>query len=298
MVQIFSTRTDKPHAYQFGEYQNQLAFDPVEIATSSDLKTWTSSFDIADLTNVYLTDFDWLPSVKGDTYATLGARNGTMLTNKRYDQRDMVLLFYAYLRDADDQKLALQALSGYLAREDPYWITFSNAGYHAYKVQYKSIAPTYIGERYMTIQVTLNNLTGVSQSAVTTQNIDNITAYGLGLNGLSRMNYTFSDSSFSVYNAGDLPIDPVVQNDYLLLTIKGNGKVTLKNNDTGDSFTYNTDLHGGDILTLNGVNPYLNGSNCGLNTNNGIIRLKQGENHFSMSGGNSISFDFYFKYLN
>lgn len=298
MIQIFSTRTDKPHAYRFGEYQNQLAFNPVEIAISNDLKSWKSSFDIADLSNIYLTDFDWLASVKGDTYTTLGARNGAVLTNKRYEQRDMVLLFYCYLRDENDQKLALQALSEYLAQKDPYWITFGNAGYHAYQVQYKAMQPTYIGERYMTIQVTLNNLTGVSQSIVSTQNINDNTAYGLGLNGLSAMNYTFTDSSFVVYNAGDLPVDPVIQDDYLLITIKGNGKFSLTNNDTGDNFTYNNNLSGNDTLTLNNVNPFLNGSNCGLNTNNGIIRLKQGDNHFSMSGGNSISFDFYFKYLN
>lgn len=299
-MQIFSTKTNKPHAYQFGEYQNQLAFNPVEIAISSDAKTWQSCFDIEDLSNIYLMEFDWLSPVKGDTYSALGTRNGQVLTSSRYDQRDLTLNFYAMLRDEVDQKLAVKAITDYFASSQPYWITFDNAGYRMYQVMFKSMTPTYIGDKYMTISVVLNNLTGVSQSVVSSLNLQNEMAYGLGFDGLQSMNYSFNSNSFTVYNAGDIEIDPVIQNDYLILTIKAQGKPSITNTDTGDVFTFNNDTDTSHVITLNGVNPFLDGKNCGSQTNNGFIRLKQGDNHFTVSGCSdiSISFDFYFKYLN
>lgn len=299
-MQIFSKRSDKPHAYQFGEYQNQLAFDPIEISISSDAKNWISNFDVSDLMGIHLTEFEWLNPITADSYSILGMRNGQTLTGSRYEQRDMTLSFYTFLRDEIDQKLALKALTDYFAKNEPYWITFGNAGYRMYKVKFKSLTPTYIGTHYMTINVVLNNLTGVSQSVVSTQNLTEKMAFGLGYNGLQQMNYEFQSDSFTVFNPGDLEIDPVIQDDYLLLTIKANGKPSITNTDTGDTFTFNDSLSKDKVLILNGVNPFLDSKNCGIQTNNGIIRLKKGDNHFTVSGCSdfSISFDFYPKYLN
>lgn len=299
-MQIFSKRSDKPHAYHFGEYQNQLAFDPIEIAISLDAKNWLSNFDVSDLMGIHLTEFEWLAPVTADSYSALGMRNGQVLTGSRYEQRDITLSFYTFLRDEIDQKLALKALTDYFAKSEPYWITFDNAGYRMYKVQFKSITPAYIGTHYMTINVVLNNLTGVSQSVVSTSNLNDKMAFGLGYDGLQQMNYEFQSDSFTVFNPGDLEIDPVIQDDYLLMTIKANGKPSITNTDTGDTFTFNDSLSKDKVLTLNGANPFLDGKNCGVQTNNGIIRLKKGDNHFTVSGCSdfSISFDFYPKYLN
>lgn len=299
-MQIFSKRTDKPHAYKFGEYQNPLAYDPVELAISEDGKNWVSAFDVGDMDGIYLYDYDWQTPVTADTYSTLGQRNGQDLTASRYDSRQITLTFLARCLDEDDEKLALKAVTNYLVSRTPYWITFADCGYRMYLVKYTSMTATYISEKNLEIEVVLNNLTGVGQSVVSSLNIDNAVAFGLGLRENENYSYQFSGNSFTVYNPGDVPVDPVVQDDYFVLTIHADGKPSIKNNDTGDTFTMNNNVNKGQSLVLNGVNPYLDGNGCGNQTNNGVIRLQQGENHLSVSGCDnfSCSIDFFFKYLN
>lgn len=298
-MQVFSERTDKPHAYLFGEYTNPLGFDPIELALSEDRQTWQSIFDNQNLSNVYLTDFDWLPPVIADTYRTTGTRDGQQLANSRLDQRDLVLQFVGYCRDRVDQKLVLQALSNFLIRRHNYWITFDNSGGRMYHVREKSITAEYHGEKMMTITVTLNNFTGVAQSIMPSINISEMPNIGLGL-PTDAVNYVFSTSEFDVNNIGELPVDPLVQGDYLDITLTGTGSPTIANTTTGDAITCKSPLTTGDTFNLIGVNPQINGKAAGVNTDNGIIRLASGNNHFKITGCQDLNctVSFYFKYLN
>ncbi|KYK53715.1 phage tail protein [Lactiplantibacillus plantarum] len=298
-MQVFSERTDKPHAYLFGEYTNPLSFDPIELSLSEDGQAWQSIFDDASLNNVYLTDFDWLSPVIADTYRTAGTRDGQQLANSRLDQRDLVLQFIGYCRDRVDQKLVLQALSNFFIRRHNYWITFDNGGGRMYHVREKSIAAEYHGEKMMTITVTLNNFTGVAQSIVPSINISDMPNIGLGL-PTDTVNYVFNTSEFDVNNIGELPVDPLVQGDYLDITLTCTGSPTIANTTTGDEITCTKSLASGDTFNLIGVNPQINGQAAGINTDNGIIRLASGNNHFKITGCQDLNctVSFYFKYLN
>ncbi|MEK4501157.1 phage tail family protein [Bacillus sp. FSL R12-0069] len=113
--------------------------------------------------------------------------------------------------------------------------------------------------------------------------------------------YHHTTTSFRIYNAGDVLINP----KYMPLKIKYKGKsnnLTIKNNTTGDLWNYTgvtTTLN--DVITLDGVRAYRNvlGS-IFKNTNWGLITLKPGWNDFVLTGTTDafeVEFDFRFYYL-
>lgn len=298
-MQVFSERTDKPHAYLFGEYTNPLSFDPIELTLSENGQDWQSIFDDSNLSNVYLIDFDWLPPVIADTYRTAGTRDGQQLANSRLDQRDIVLKFIAYCHGDADEKLTFQSLSNFLIRRNNYWVAFDNGGGRMYHVREKTITAEYYGDKMMMITVTLNNFTGVAQSIMPSTHINEMPNIGLEL-PTDTVNYVFSTSEFDVNNIGELPVDPLVQSDYLDIALTGIGSPTIANTTTGDAITCTKPLKTGDTFKLIGVNPQINGQAAGINTDNGIIRLASGNNHFKITGCQDLNctVSFYFKYLN
>lgn len=113
--------------------------------------------------------------------------------------------------------------------------------------------------------------------------------------------YHHNTTSFRIYNAGDVLIDPKC----MPLKIKYKGKsnnLSIKNVTTGDLWSYTgstTTLN--DVITLDGVRAYRNvlGS-IFKNTNWGLIRLKPGWNDFVLTGtigAFEVEFDFRFYYL-
>jgi hypothetical protein len=113
--------------------------------------------------------------------------------------------------------------------------------------------------------------------------------------------YTHNATSFRIFNAGDITVDP----KSMPLKIKYTGmsnNLSIKNVTTGDLWNYagiTTTAH--DIITLDGVKSYRNvvGSIFGK-TNWGLITLKSGWNDFVLTGATGdfkIEFDFRFYYL-
>lgn len=113
--------------------------------------------------------------------------------------------------------------------------------------------------------------------------------------------YVHNTTSFRIYNAGDVLIDPKC----MPLKIKYKGKsnnLSIKNVTTGDLWNYTgSTTTERDVITLDGVRAYRNvlGS-IFKNTNWGLITLKPGWNDFVLAGatdGFRIDFDFRFYYL-
>lgn len=111
--------------------------------------------------------------------------------------------------------------------------------------------------------------------------------------------YTFNSNIFNVLNGGNVKIDPRCMP--LKITLKGtfSSSVTIRNNTTGEVFTYNGSLTSSDTLILNGVSYLKNGAHITGSTNKKLISLAKGNNSFSITGGTvtSISFEFPFYYL-
>lgn len=111
--------------------------------------------------------------------------------------------------------------------------------------------------------------------------------------------YTFTTTTFRVFNAGDIDIDPRV----LPLTITFTGastNLTITNATTGDMWRYTGTTQAGDTITLDGVRSLKNGASIFGQTNRKLITIAPGWNEFILEGTTgafTISFDFRFYYL-
>ena len=131
--------------------------------------------------------------------------------------------------------------------------------------------------------------------------LDGRLAWQLGIadwnNGLP--SYTFTSNAFTVKNGGNVKVDPRCMP--LKITLEGTfgSSVTIRNNTTGEVFTYNGPLTASDTLVLDGVSFLKNGAHITGSTNKKLVSLAKGNNNFSITGGTvaSISFEFPFYYL-
>lgn len=142
---------------------------------------------------------------------------------------------------------------------------------------------------------------GYGESRGTTQNLieyqEELWQMGMNLLNKEDMVYSFSDKTFKVYNAGNVMIDPRMHHK-LDIQIKGEGLLTIRNKNTGDSVSVSREMTSNDSFLLSGVYPYINGKHCGRDTNHGLITLTTGWNEFELSGISKpeILFDFRFLY--
>ncbi|PGB01867.1 phage tail family protein [Bacillus toyonensis] len=111
--------------------------------------------------------------------------------------------------------------------------------------------------------------------------------------------YTHSTTTFSIYNAGDVPLNP--RRMPLLITFKGaSTNLKIKNKTTGDEWSYTGNTSANDIIRLDQVRFTKNSLSLVRDTNKKLITLNSGFNDFEITGATgafSISFDFRFYYL-
>ena len=122
---------------------------------------------------------------------------------------------------------------------------------------------------------------------------------GMGIEWDEDYTWSFDTTNPNVINLGNVPVNPRYMP--LKITIKGDfpDGLTLTNQTTGESVTYNGSLTPSDTLVFDGVQYLKNGVNVSKHTNYGLIKLIPGENQISITGGTvtSVEFDFrfYFK---
>lgn len=111
--------------------------------------------------------------------------------------------------------------------------------------------------------------------------------------------YRHTSSSFSIFNAGDEEINP--ERTPLMIQIKGaSTNIKLTNITTGDVWSYTGTTGAGDVIKLDGVKSFKNGTSIFGDTNFKLITLASGWNNFIVSGTSGaflIEFDFRFYYL-
>jgi phage-related protein len=112
--------------------------------------------------------------------------------------------------------------------------------------------------------------------------------------------YTQSTTAFSIYNAGDITVDP--REFPLVITFKGaSTNLSIANTTTGETWSYTGTTTASDSLKLDGVRMLKNGVvSVFANSNRKLITLAPGWNNFTITGASgafTISFDFRFKYI-
>lgn len=106
--------------------------------------------------------------------------------------------------------------------------------------------------------------------------------------------YVFEENNFSVYNAGNVEIEP--ESMYMNIIVSGvNGQLEIKNLTTGQLFKLEKPFKG--ILELKGMSTKMNGTNIFRDTNKRLINLAVGKNDFEVTGNfKDITFDFKYYY--
>ena len=113
-----------------------------------------------------------------------------------------------------------------------------------------------------------------------------------------KLNYHFTTSSFKVYNASDIEIDPYGQKHDLKIIMKFSGdSLTLTNKTDGSSYSYKKPSSGGDKIILDCIATTLNGQPASGNTDYGNITLQPGWNDITATGAGSVDITFSFPFI-
>lgn len=120
-------------------------------------------------------------------------------------------------------------------------------------------------------------------------------SYGMGLLYDDESHeYTHNDTSFNIYNAGNVPIHPFQQD--LKITIEGASKgYELRNETTGDVLKITDDVNG--VIVMDGANITDRNSQALRKTNRKYISLAKKWNSFTQNQNAKVSFDFRFYYF-
>ena len=324
MIQVFSTRKDKPEAYPFLHpvevgigARKYLDYPPIEYAISPDGKNWKSCFDIADLEGTYAYKApDVQPATMTDNLKKVGLQDGSRLLSTTYDTRSLTMQVISKdnINEASAM-LAYNALQSFLVSREAYWICFSNWPQRMYYVKAKLSAPTFTGDAW-TATVTFTDLIGLSRSINTSVDYQDNNGFGNNM-PVKEAQYTFASSKFTVNNLSDTIIDPERRGHQLKITLVGqsNGKMKLTNLTTGNEIsrpgaatvgangsTSATNKEGQSAFNgtwvLDGVRATLNGKSDTLQTDAGTITLQPGNNNFKIENfTGKVTFDFPFWWL-
>jgi hypothetical protein len=127
---------------------------------------------------------------------------------------------------------------------------------------------------------------------------------GQGLIDADEMSYSHNTTSFQIYNAGDVMIDPR-EHDLVITFTGASSNLRIENTTNGTAWQYNDGTTAGstvetDVIKLTGVRSLKNNISIFGETNRQLIELEEGINDIVISGTSGdfvISFDFRFKYL-
>lgn len=164
------------------------------------------------------------------------------------------------------------------------------------------IAPTEPEAHYASFTENFDNPSGYRYSLYRSDSLGSYDEDGwqIGMNIPSDgvPNYHFKSTSFKVYNASDIAIDPYGQKHDLRILFKFNGPwMKITNNTNGSSYTYKKPSNGGEQIILDGIKTTLNGKPASVNTDYGTIILETEWNDISISGASNVDITFSFPFI-
>lgn len=271
------------------------------------------------------------------TYATIDGRSGHVNMGADYGTRTIRVPFYFKAKDLHDVVLLRDELFGLVSELNPFYIREMRRLHHhpgivlcddpadgrEYKVNdYDNL---YVGgERY---KVRLSSTFDIDQvfeygfgelvfettdlpfaeSIGTTQFIerngitseDEIWGFGMGLKSVEEsLKYTFTDTSFYVFNAGNVPVHPFEQD--LKITISdviSTGSIfILLNRTNGSIFQINDAIDINQTIVVDGPNVTSNGLQYLRKTSRRYVELSTGWNEFIVLGASKVKIEFDFRY--
>lgn len=110
---------------------------------------------------------------------------------------------------------------------------------------------------------------------------------------------TYSTTSFRFNNEGDLTIDPRIHSETQIEFSGASSNLKIKNNNTGDEWSWTGSTIAGDIILLSGIRSFKNGVSIFGQTNKKLLTMTSGWNNFELIGASgqftlTIKTRFYF----
>ncbi len=255
-------------------------------------------------------------------YGTVEGRAGTVDYGADFGQRPITVPFYMEANDFADYPLLRDELFALIISQDPFYIremrrvTYQTGenqlvGGKRYKVRTVGGFDIEQQFRYGFGELEFETVDlPYAESVGTTQDIDKngisadsgLWGFGMGLIADDEsLKYSFTETSFRVYNAGNVPIHPFMQSLKISISdITGSGNsLELRNRTNGTLFKTNEKVSSSQTIILDGANVTSNGLQYLRKTNRGYIGLETGWNEFTVSGARSaeVALDFRFYYL-
>lgn len=247
-------------------------------------------------------------SISKERYSnTREGKPGSVDYGYDYREREVTLSFFLrHFHDEHDYLLLRDELSGFLDSYEYMYIVNDDLPTRMLKITVdESHTPSRIlGSMYAQVEIKATIIGHpFFMTTYTTQQIEQYgyealqNKFGLADNvSLDYPHYSFSDSTFSVWNGGNVWID--YRNMNLKITVKGlktDGNFQIQNLTTQETFIYREAVNGQD-LTLNGPLIYVGPNNMLRNTNRQFIKLGPKKNDFKIINGTYDSIDFDFRY--
>ena len=154
-----------------------------------------------------------------------------------------------------------------------------------FTVEFETTESPYFETIYTTLEL---HDTGYSATAEKYGLVDNIDD--------EKVKYRFTGSNFTVYNAGNVTIEPESMGIVIQITsATSSGNLSLKNITTGEEFKLNKEITNRNI-SLNGMNVRDGTINAFRDSNRRFISLAPGDNQFEITGATFSEVWFSFKY--
>lgn len=261
-----------------------------------------TSLDIADYNLKRL--FHRIPSPTIDHNFVSVDGSSDIITNSKMNSRVISVEFLYSPSDIYDFYYLRDMMNELFFRTEEFYIIFKREPYKRYKVklnQQFQLEPT---PNMGTFTVDFINTSGYSES--TYKSIDlvkewdaDVLHWGGNFDWDAELpKYQFNTTSFSVYNLGNIKVDPR-QHDLEIEVAGSFGSfMTIQNNTTNEVYVYNRPIPTGTEFKISNIRTLRNGTSDFANTNKKLITLAPGKNDIVITGGivNSVIFDFRFLY--
>jgi len=259
-----------------------------------------------DLAALGITTRDFNPSSPTYEHTTekVEGRNGMVRTSTTFGPRAINCSFYLKAHDLEDYALARDEMFHLFRSDEPFYIIDSRNPGKRWKVVGDSSFDVEQVRIYGLFDITFAALYPFAESVGTTQDSFDTDSelwqigQGLLLDEESQQ-YTHSTSSFRIYNAGNVTVDPTEAE--LLITFTGaSTNLKIKNVTTNEEWSYTGTTVDGDVIKLDGVKALKNDASIFKDTNYQLITIKPGWNDFTITGASgafSVSFDFRYLYV-
>ena len=204
--------------------------------------------------------------------------------------------------DNPDYRAQLISLRRIFLTDEDFYVIDQTVPFLRYRVRAEQISPTQNNNFWQSNDVTVNLdcADGYAETTTTTGASDFTSElYVFGINLPDTLpKYSFTTSSFTFYNAGNIPL--TADERPVTITFKGTaaGGLTIANKTTGQSIKITKALKASDTLTIAGMVPMINGQQAYADSDHGYLDFKRGNNQIQVTGASNftISFDTRFYY--